>query len=372
MELDADAQTFVNLVTRDGKKKIIKNQHFYKQLLNIDNGNGEDIINLVSENPMILVANLDKTHVVYDYFFDYVLQGKGHPTHMSTWYTYLIEVSKMLSGVGSRGDIIKSDKRYILNLQHNSENYNMLFETLIDNYFEVGDFDFLLHSVIARGEMFKLKILCDTYDSIEEYMGLIDVALRFGRHNVLQYLLYEVEMANEFEQYGNVMEFANYEDNPRYIYYHQTIGKKFENYGPIAGSSQDYTKCVEEIMSLYKYGITVKTLDSWCETARHKMHQSYTWDRIPNDTIILVKNYISLPVPMNYDFGEFNSVIFGNDWSNRSYLVSQYIDLQNQHQKLMERCNKLEYRYRQLRDRNEYLEQRQKRQRAVRRRYETE
>jgi len=372
MELDKESQTFVNLVTNGGNKKIIMNKHFYKQLLNIDNGDGEDIINIISENPLMLVAELDEKRVVYDYFYDYVLQGKGHPTHMSAWYTYLVKVSKMLSGLGSRGDIIKSDKRYILGLQHNNENYNMLFETLIDNYFDVGDFDFLLQSVIARGEMFKLKILCDTYDHVEVYMGLIDVALKFGRLNILRYLLYELEMAEDFEQYGRVMEFANYEDNPRYMYYHQNIGKNFENYGTIAGSTQDYVKCVDEIMSIYTYGITIKTLDIWCETARHKMHRSYRWDRIPNELLLSIKNHISLPVPLNHDFGEFNNVIFGNDWSNRSYLVSQYIDLQEKHQKLQERCAKLEYKFRTLRDRNEYLEQRQFRQRAVRRRYETE
>uniref|UniRef100_A0A6C0J5F0 Uncharacterized protein n=1 Tax=viral metagenome TaxID=1070528 RepID=A0A6C0J5F0_9ZZZZ len=350
----SELQELYNLIIEDSTN-ICQSKLLYNNLLSVNNGLGADIHNYIKNNPMILIMNIDERHVVYDYVFDYVIMGKGHPIYQKKWYEFLINISSLLTGLGEKGEMIKADKRYVLLLQHNSINYNKLFETFIDNYYEVGDFEFLLYSVIARGELTKLKKLFNTYDNIEEYMGLFDVALRFGRIEVIKYLLNDIELYGKIKKYGRIMEFNNYEYNQRYMYYEQTIGKNFENYGEINESVQDYDKSISTIMSIYQYDIDMKTLDIWCNIAREKTKHTYKWDNIPNVTIYKIKNYIYNSIPLNHDFGEFNRIIFGDDWSKRSYIVAQYIALQSKYSQLQERCDIIEYRYRKLSDCNNVM-----------------
>lgn len=338
----------------------------YQQLLDLDNGDGEEIIEFLEANPLVLGENLVENHTVYDYIYDYTIYNKCHPLHENKWYDFLIECTGYLDGVGTKGDHIKADKRYIYTLQHNSKNYSELFTALIEHYFEVGDFQFLLHTLVARGELGKIRILCDNFDGVERHTELIEVALRFGRLNVLRFLLYDLEMSEQ--QLCNVLEFPNYRDNPRMVYYQQDIGKNFENYGDIIGSSQDYIRSVECMLDIYTYDITVKTLEIWCALCREKLGHTYLWDRVPNEVLVMLKDQITQSVPMNHDFGDFNNVIFG-EWSNHSSLVSQYISLQEKYQALAERHELLSYKYKTL---FAYTQRKGELQATHRRRCETE
>lgn len=362
--------TFMDILTQDkdvnGKTSP---ETLYQQLLDLDNGDGEEIMEFLEANPFILGEDLVDKHTVYDYLYDYVVYHKCHPLHESKWYDYLIESTRYLDGLGTKGDIIKSDKRYIYTLQHNSQNYLELFAVLIETYFEVGDFNFLLHSVAARGELAKLRILCDNFDGIEKHTELIEVALRFGRLNILRFLLYDLEMSSQ--PLGHVLEFPNYRDNPRMIYYHQDIGKNFENYCDIVGSCQDYIKSLECILGLCTSDITVRTLEIWCALSREKLGRSYLWDRIPNEVLVMLKDQLTEPLPLNHDFGDFNNIIFG-EWSNHSSLINQYISLQEKHQALQERYELLSYKYKTLVADHYYKQRKEELQAIPRRRCETE
>jgi hypothetical protein len=343
---------FVNILTQDGKKLASNrsSEPLYQKLLDLDNGDGSEIIEYLEANPMMLGEVLVDTHTIYDYLYDYTITNRCHPIHERIWYNYLIESSRYLDGLGNAGDIIKADKRYVYMLQHNSKNYLELFTVLIETCFDVGDFQFLLHSIVARGELSKLKILCEHYDGIEKHTELVEVALRFGRIDVLSFLVSELDMPVSYE----TLDFPNYIDNPRIIYYHQDIGKNFENFGDIIGSSQNYSQCIDLILdnidNVSNSEISVKTLEIWCALCREKTGHSYLWDRIPSGVLVMIKDNIRKPFPMHHDFGEFNNIIFG-DWINHSTLVSQHISLQEKYQALQERYDILFYKYRLLSDR---------------------
>lgn len=347
MDFSHDAKMFIDILTHDGSIPVTPGKTFYYNLLDLDNGNGSHISQFIDEHPLVLAEYLDDRHVVYDYIYDYVLNDKCHPTAVDDWIGHLIKATGILAGIGEKGELIKTDKRYVLNLQSGCKCHIEIFTELVENYFETGDFTFLLYTVVARGEVAKLKVLNENFDGVDGHTELIDVALRYGRHIVLEYLMDVMAMSPT----GRVLEFEGIRsaDNPRLVYYYQYIGKNFEDFGDIIGSTQDYIQCYQTIMETYEYPVTVKTLDVWCNLARDKVKQTYKWDRIPNELLVIIKNQVDSvsPIPISHDFGEFNSILFG-DWSNHTIVIKQHLELQEKYQRLEERYESLLYKYSKL------------------------
>lgn len=362
--MEKEVSEFINLIS---DKNGIDQKNLYSNLLSCDNGNGQQLMEYVDKHPHVLIQRIDTRHVVFDYFYDYTVERKSHPAYTEEWIKYLITTAEYLSGLGDNGAVIKSDKRYILQLQRDSYNNNDIFNTLIDNYFELGEFEFLLHSIIARGELCKLQKIYNTY-SIDEYNGLYDTALRYGRYDIINFLLNDA--LYDLNDQGMVMNFENYTDSPRYIYYHEELGDGHtDNRSAITSSRQDYIKSIKSIMERYQYSITIKTLDIWCDVIRRKC---YLWDVVPLDVLLLLKSYLSVSIPLSHDFNEYNHVIFGHNWSDRSFLVLQCMELQNKLDHLQKRYDRMEYELHRIRTRNEYLEHCEITRKTSRRRCETE
>lgn len=350
--LDSEAQEFVEIIIRnqpESKSTFFNNNKiYYSKLLNIQAGDGEELMNYVVDRPYVLGLNLDHHHMIFDYFFDYAVDDRGHPAYNQNWMEHLIEIIGLLNGIGECGDIIKSDKRYIMRLQKNSNSYNRLFDVLFDNDFEAGDLEFLLYSVITRGEIYKLRKMFEVY-SIEECPGIFDIAMRYGRIKILEYLLDAVDI--DLDDYGKILNFANIEDNIKYMYYRANLLTDGETtrtkYGPIGSTVQDYVACVKLLMNHYTFEVDITTLEIWCDMIRDKFYQ---WDVVPHEVLLTIKEYIRDPIPMIADFGEFNGVIFGNDWSDRSFLIAHCIKLQERILYLEDRLARVEYRCRKNKD----------------------
>jgi len=155
--------------------------------------------------------------------------------------------------------------------------------------------------------------------------------------------------------YGKIMDFENYKDNPRYIYYREHIVQDdtFRQKPIIGASKQDYTGAVRLILDNYEYPVTCKTIERWCDLIRSK---EFVWDRVnPTEIIPLLVKRLDQPLPLTYDFGEFNSMIFGREWSDRPHLVDYCLSLQQKVEKTEQRCELLEERYHHLQSKYDQL-----------------
>jgi len=113
---------------------------------------------------------------------------------------------------------ILSDKKYVNRLQSNCRNHNHLFKYFIEETtFDQGDREFLVYSAIARGELYKLRVLFNAGYDLATYRGIFDVALRYGRNEVVRYLRFTHKL--DPNKYGHVLDFDNYKKDHRYIYY---------------------------------------------------------------------------------------------------------------------------------------------------------
>jgi len=263
-------------------------------------------------------------HTVFDLFYEKVLRERYHPSHAKNWHTSLETAIELVDKI-SDGDILKDDKKYVLRLQSVSRTLTKIFDLLVSAEFDMGDPEFLVYSIISRGELCKLKILGSLY-VIEDYPAVLDVALRYGRHNIIQYFKDTLEL--DFTYYGKIMDFENYKDNPRYMYYKEHIdADDASKKAVIAGATkQDYVASVKLILSDYQYPITLNTIDKWCELIKSK---EYLWDKINSYEIIpLLVAKLEGELPLSHDFGEFNYLIFGSKWSDRTCLVEHCLNLQ--------------------------------------------
>lgn len=372
---DTNYKKVVSIILQDPNLRlnVIKSTEsnltaLYQSLLQVDNTDGNSLMSQIDNDPDILITPIDDHHVVYDYIYDYCIGRNAHPKYQNLWNDHLISSTVKLQGLGEKGDIIRSDQRYLLNLQSNCFSFNQLFMVLVDEDFDVGDFKYLLYSVIARGELLKFQKLNETYDGVDEYPGILDIALRYGRYELIEYMFDKLKIAESLSDYGKIMEFENYINSHRYIYY-QTLELADRDLGKIACGKQDYERSIKKVMTYYSYPITVETLAIWCDMIKHK---TYEWDIVPLEVIMLIKSYISDAIPLTQDFGEFNQLIFGNDWSSRAFLVSLYMELQDKYQFEKEKVEKLRHEITNLRIKNECLENRITLMSRHRKRFDTE
>lgn len=315
---------------------------FWNLVNNMDSDSSQELA-YIKEHPDTLVMKI-KHHTVFDYFYEKVANDRCHPTHTSKWQDALVTVIRLINTI-EEGETIKHNKKYILRLQGTCRTLTKIFGLLVEEEFDMGDPEFLVYSIIARGELGKLQILSNLY-VIEDYSGVLDVALRYGRNNIIKYFHDTLEL--DFPYYGKIMDFENYIDNPRYIYYREHIAHDdtHRQKAIVGASKQDYLESVQLILKDYQYPITCNTLGKWCELIKSK---EFVWDRInPTEIIPLLTVKLETPLPLTHDFGEFNSLIFGQEWSDRKCLVQHCLNLQKQLEESEYRKEQIETRYQHL------------------------
>lgn len=351
--IESIVHDFINLISDIPNPTNERN--LYSKLLDINVGDGNKLMEYVRQYPHVLVMILDSSrssfNLVFDYFYDRVLHKKVHPMYDRKWLDNLLEIIDILTCLGSMGEMIKDNKKYLLNLQIGCHSNHILFEKLYFSDFEIGDHEFLVYSLIARGELDKLKTLSDNF-VIEDYAAVLDVGLRFGRYEILEYFVENLNL--EINLYGKIVDFENYIDNSRYVYYRDRLhyDSNDDHSPPITTSKQDYVKSLQIILRDYEYPITVNTLDIWCNVINNKR---YTWDIVNYEVMRILKSIMTDPIPMTHDFGCFNDIIFGQDWSNRSSLVTQCMSLQDKLFTLQQRYDKLENMYHKIYQDNDTL-----------------
>jgi hypothetical protein len=321
----------------------IDDKNLFRNLINHIDGDGFKELAFVKEHPEILPMKI-KHYTVFDFFYEKVVHDRCHPSHTGKWQDALMTVIQLVNMVEG-GETLKDNKKYILRLQGTCQTLTDIFDLLVKEEFDMGDPEFLVYSIISRGELGKLQILSNLY-VIEDYPGVLDVALRYGRNSIIRYFQDELEL--DFPYYGKIMDFENYKDNPRYIYYREHIAHDdtSRNKAIIGASKQDYLDSVQLILKDYQYPVTFNTIKKWCELIKSK---EFVWDRInPSEIIPLLVGKLDTALPLTHDFGEFNSLIFGSEWSDRKCLIQHCLNLQKKLGDQEYRCEQIETRYRHL------------------------
>lgn len=331
--MDPLVREFIAIV--DPSQNIsLSDKNIFWLLVNARSGNGRPIMDFVAQHPEVLVRKL-RNNLVFDFFYEKVILDKCHPVHSDRWQNHLIECIKLLD-LTPCPDIIKRNKIYMLKLQSTYRTLIKIFTCMVNQDFDMGDPEFLVYSIIARGELDKLKVLCSTY-VIEDYPAVLDVALRFGRHSIIDYFIHTLHLEVKF--YGKIVDFENYKDNCRYLYYREHISQDYMiKHKPIVGASrQNYAASLSYILKDYDYTITHRTIQTWCDLIRAK---EYLWDKVnPAEVLTLLLDRVETPVPLSMDFKEFNDVIFGREWSDRTYLIKYCKDLQAKLDDITDRYN---------------------------------
>jgi hypothetical protein len=318
-------------------------RNLFKNLLgNLDPGDGSLELHYIKEHPDILLMKI-RHNMVFDYFYERAVYERCHPTYTVQWQDALVTVIHLLRDLPG-SDIIKANKKYILRLQDTNRTLTNIFNALVNEGFELGDPEFLVYSIIARGELSKLLILSNLY-VIEDYPGVLDVALRYGRDHILRYFLEIAEL--DFAYYGKILDFENYKHSPRYMYYHEHIPSEAPRpEGTVNPTKQNYIEAIEIVLKEYHYPVTCFTIDQWCELIRSKDYRGR-----PEDVISLLMSKLKGSVPLTYNFEEFNQLIFGQEWSDRKCLVQHCLNLTSKLDDLQHRYDLLHSRYMGLLDR---------------------
>jgi hypothetical protein len=287
--------------------------------------------NYISNNSSILMHKIGN-NFFFDFIYNKVIHEKGiHPNATEAWKTLLLNALNLVQ-LDRDYNFLRENKRYILDLQSDNKSFVAIFERLLELDFDIGDPEFLLYSIVARGELSKFKLLAKHY-VIDEYYGILDVALRFGRYQIIEYFMTKMNM------YGCVLDFVNYTENFRYLYYNQDILRTHVDptMPAISCALQDYVKSLELILNNYAMPVTIKTIYVWCDLIRNKV---YYWDKITYDiaSVILeiLRQKLDEPIHLSEDFGEFNSIIFGH-WGERKFLVDRCQQLETNLLNLEER-----------------------------------
>lgn len=276
------------------------------------------LLSYITSNKAILTHKIGMKFF-FDFIYNKVIHEKGeHPNTTEIWKNILLtSLDLVRSDVNYK--LLCENKRYLLDLQSNNKSFIPIFKHLLDAKFEIGDFEFLLYSVVARGELTKFKILePHIKDKCNEYKGLISVALRYGRYQLIEYILSKFDI----NIYGRILDFEHYQENFRYLYYNQEIYRTQidPNLPPMSCAMQDYERSLELILPWYKKPVTVETIHIWCEFIRNK---TYYWDTISAPKVLEILRCAMIePVPLLEDFAEYNSIIFGH-WGERRFLVEK-------------------------------------------------
>lgn len=285
------------------------------------------LIKYVLQNPSLITEQI-KDFTVFDFFYDKAIKTPQDNTRYQFWSETLTTIMDQVTKLEHK-DVIIYNKKYFYGLQSNARNHNELFKFMTAfTDFDMGDLDFLVYSIVARDELEKLRILSNivSFDP-HTVPAIFDTALKFGRHRIIEYLVNDYKLnPNDF---GKVIDLVNYKHSHRYVYY--CIGlRSYFNDPQIHGSEQDYKKAIELILTKGKYNhpVTLKTLTVWSDTARDRQYQ---WDNIDFKEIVdILRPKLKEPIPLDHDFGSFNEIVFGKEWSQRSSIIGY--------------CQKLEHR----------------------------
>jgi hypothetical protein len=332
---------FVHMI--DKSQLDTEDTSYFASLIAIDMGPGHELLAVVRRHPEILTERIHgDTLTVFDYFYEKITRNKVSKEHLDVWLKNFEEIICKLTGPCSAA--ITNCKYYLLNLQSGHLDHTDMFKILFDNDFELGDPEKLIYMLIARGEIEKLKHVAEVY-VIEDYISIFDVALRFGRYDVIRFLLTDMDL--NLEMFGKVLDFENYEQlkdkmDLDCVYYQKV--ETDEALKPVKGS-QDYILAMEDVLRNYHYPVTIRTLELWCDFIREKR---FPWDKVDYSVLSMIKDKIQESIPSSHDFGRFNAIIFGQDSSDRSQLVEQNLilkerlfELQMRYDTLFELYNRL-------------------------------
>jgi hypothetical protein len=310
--MEQRVQDFINI-----SKYTPDHNNLFWTLVNNRDSNGDEQLQYVTKYPEVLLMTLNN-YLVFDYFYEKVITESYHPSNGEKWQAILIAVIKLVDDT-SDPNIIKADKKYILKLQSTNKTLTKLFSLLMHEDFDMGDPEFLVYSIIARGELNKLELMGKHY-VIEDYPGVLDVALKYGQHMIISYFINDLKLNVKY--YGKIIDLENYKDNQRYLVYKEHLHTDSILSQTIDISRQNYALSIKLILDHYEYPITCSTLEKWCELIRNN----------PNvcaiEVLPLILNRIHDHIPLTKDFKEFNRIIFGKEWSDRECLIEHCLSLE--------------------------------------------
>ena len=332
-ELPAKIIQFIELA--GGNCQNYNNILFFMEIVHAKSGKNETLVEFTCQNPEIITEKV-KNNIVFDYFFEKIVQFRDNVDIYDFWLTSLLKVLSESLKDDDNIDVIMCNPMYINKLQSSNRSHTMLFQTFIDCNFEMGDPKLLAYSLVARGELDKLKILRSAIP-VEKYKGIMAAAVKYGRYEIVDYLL---TVNSDIDYYGRILDLEYFEDDPKYMYYHTTstvLSLITMDMPPIIEAKQDYARTLDLILEQYAQPITTDTLSVWCTVVRNRM---FEWDMVNFAEILdILRPQIDKPIPLVLDFGEFNSDVFGFEWSDRKCIIEQYMHVQSQLDNLREQYN---------------------------------
>ena len=320
----------------------LKDCLYFTHILRAKNGKNPKLLTYIKHNPEILTLKI-KEHFVFDYFFEKVVQFRDGVDAYKFWIETIEDVLVLLDDQDNSDDI-KYDKAYICKLQSSMKSHTFLFDILINKHgFNIGEPEFLIYSVIVRGELDKLKIINDICP-IEKYKGIFSAALRYGRYTILSYFINDLKL--NIDEYGRVLNFNNYHENIRHVYYTVSIGYMSSDYDnpKIYDSKQNYVESIKLIVNTdYDYPINKSTIFSWVE----KMDNiNFKWDNIEFSEIMdILRPSITEKIPLTCDFGPYNEYVFGKEWSDRASIIEYCKHLETELEEVKEKYEDLRVKY---------------------------
>ena len=333
----------------------ISSPNLYKALLDaVVSTDHEALFSFIEQNPSVLTETIDRAHYCFDFFFDCAVHGCMHPKHEEAWFSALYNFIELLDTLPNSDTVatIKASKYYILFCQKDSRNMYELFNFLYDNDFEVEPIETLALSLVARGEIPKLQRISENYTFDDDaYKTMVCTALRYGRADMLMYLMSEHEV--NLNECGNILTFEHYNtDDQRFMFYRKRICdvREVDNvmtYGPIHSVTQNYVACLDTVLKVTDPAVTVETLDVWCSFMSKKV---YSWDAVPVDVLHRLKEQLVAPIPLDHDFGQFTPELLGHTLGDRGHLVQDYIKLQERFEELQESFQQLLYNHRRMQE----------------------
>lgn len=308
------------------------NAIFFHNLVRAKVGKDPDIVSYTVSNPEIITYRFGQ-HSVFDYFYDKVVKIPSSLPTYNFWMNSLFKIIDIVVSDAQNDDeearYIKLDPKYIKLLQSGMKNHTLLFARLVESEFEISDCLSLCYSVICRGELDKLKILNRFYP-IEQFPGLFSHALRYGRFEILTYLIDELKLDPRNELYGDVINLEHYQDNKNNLYYSSALESlAFSKSNPkISMSQQNYRKSFDLVIAKTDQNVTIETIELWKDRVERTV---YDWDKISFSEIVeILRPLLKNKIPLTHDFGEkYNRIVFGEKWSDRKFIIEYCLQLEN-------------------------------------------
>jgi hypothetical protein len=319
---------------------------FFHDLVRSKNEENIQLSKFVINNPEIISFRFGQ-YCVFDYFYDKAVKIQHISSSITDyWVDILFKLIDIVISEAENDNTLKDivyNPKYIRNLQYSIKNNFQLFLKLLTSDFEIPNIKKLCYSVICRGELPKLKDICRVYH-VEKFEGLFSHALRYGRIEIINYLLDEMKIDANDTIFGDILNLDHYTDNSKNMYYSSSLESLvFSKSNPkILLSKQDYksslTRMIKECSS--SSNINVNTIEIW----KNIVHNSrYDWDNINfNEIVELFRSHLTKKIPLTHDFGEkYNTIVFGEKWSNRKYIIEYCIQLEQQMNDIQSRYEEL-------------------------------